>query len=155
MVGGSNGSASLRTSEIFSFHANSWRPGPSLSVPRANMSAVFFNDKLYAIGGFSGKKFLNTLEILSFPSQEWSSYQPAISTHPDGSFFGLFPFTIVCLLLLRFVARQYVSLLAYLWSLSTADCVFFECCGMNTGGTSVLHLIFHSIDFLYSYNSYC
>jgi len=64
VVGGSDGTQSLASVEIFDFEKGSWTSGPTLNTPRANVRAVTVGDRVYAVGGFSGKVFLNTIEYL-------------------------------------------------------------------------------------------
>lgn len=76
VVGGSDGTQSLVTSEIFDFENNTWGVGPSLIAPRANLSVVTIDNRLFAVGGFSGKKFLSTIEWLDHDDMEWFGHAP-------------------------------------------------------------------------------
>ena len=76
VVGGSDGSHSIVSSEIFDAASNSWILGPPLITPRANLSVVVMGSRLYAIGGFSGKKFLSSLEWLDMEDMEWFGHTP-------------------------------------------------------------------------------
>lgn len=75
VVGGSDGSNSLKSVEILD--NNNFILGSTMSIGRANVGVVSFNNRLYAVGGFSGKKFLDTFEYLDPKSEEWCSYVPA------------------------------------------------------------------------------
>lgn len=55
MVGGSDGTHSLATTEIFDWNEQSWTPGPVMTTPRANVGVAVIGKRLYAVGGFSGK----------------------------------------------------------------------------------------------------
>lgn len=79
VVGGSDGSHSLKSSEIL--ENNSFTLGPPMSIGRANVSVVTLNNRLFAVGGFSGKKFLDTFEYLDSKNDEWSGYCPANSNN--------------------------------------------------------------------------
>lgn len=56
VVGGSDGTQSLCTTEVFDFETNSWSPGPSMTCCRANISVTVIDGKLFAVGGFSGER---------------------------------------------------------------------------------------------------
>lgn len=58
MMGGSDGTQSLCSTEIYDPDTNSWTPGPSMTTCRANVGAAVVDGKLYAVGGFSGNLFL-------------------------------------------------------------------------------------------------
>ena len=72
VIGGSDGSQSLCSVEIYEPRMNRWSAGPSLSISRANLEAVELEGNLFAIGGYSGKTFLSSLEILN--NDEWSGF---------------------------------------------------------------------------------
>lgn len=55
VVGGSDGTHSLSTTEIFDEQTQTWSVGPSMTTPRANVGVAVVGDRLYAVGGFSGK----------------------------------------------------------------------------------------------------
>lgn len=57
VVGGSDGTHSLNTTEIFDSETQTWTVGPSMTTPRANVGVAVVEDRLYAVGGFSGKRF--------------------------------------------------------------------------------------------------
>lgn len=80
IVGGSDGTHSLSSTEYYDEETKSWTVGPNLTIPRANVSVVVVGERLYAIGGFSGKTFLNTIEYLDQNSNEWTTFVPQIST---------------------------------------------------------------------------
>jgi len=73
-VGGSDGTHSLSSTEIFDEESQTWVVGPNLTTPRANVSVVSVAGKLYAIGGFAGKFFLNTVEYLDMNTNEWTTF---------------------------------------------------------------------------------
>lgn len=54
VVGGSDGTQSLCTTEVYDFETNTWSPGPSMTSCRANISVTVIDGKLFAVGGFSG-----------------------------------------------------------------------------------------------------
>lgn len=54
-VGGSDGSSSLDSVEIFDPDSEGWLPGPKMTMPRGNVGVAVLEDRLYAVGGFSGK----------------------------------------------------------------------------------------------------
>lgn len=54
VVGGSDGTQSLATTEIYDPIERSWSPGPSMTTPRANVGVAVVGNRLYAVGGFSG-----------------------------------------------------------------------------------------------------
>lgn len=58
MIGGSDGTQSLCSTEIYDPETNTWMPGPPMTTCRANVGVAVVNDKLYAVGGFSGKTTL-------------------------------------------------------------------------------------------------
>lgn len=76
VVGGSDGTRSLRSTEIYDKENDSWSLGPQLGIDRANVSVVTLGNKLFAVGGFSGKKFLDSLEYFNPLSEEWCCYSP-------------------------------------------------------------------------------
>lgn len=55
VVGGSDGTHSLATTEIFDWNEQVWTPGPVMTTPRANVGVAVIGKRLYAVGGFSGK----------------------------------------------------------------------------------------------------
>lgn len=61
MIGGSDGTHSLCTTEIYDPETNSWMPGPSMTTCRANVGVTVVDGRLYAVGGFSGKLPLGVL----------------------------------------------------------------------------------------------
>jgi influenza virus NS1A-binding protein len=65
IVGGTNGSCSLKSTEIYYIQTNRFIIGPELNVPRANVSITLIGDYLFAVGGFDGKSFLKTIEYLN------------------------------------------------------------------------------------------
>ena len=86
VVGGSDGTASLASVESFDPASGTWSFCPSLSVPRANVSAAVVRNRLYAVGGFSGKAFLDTMEYLTGTDdrQDWCGFVP-VKNVDDGS----------------------------------------------------------------------
>ncbi len=79
-VGGSDGTSSLATVEIYDPSTQTWSFGPTMRIPRANVGVVVNKKWLYALGGFSGKAFLDSLEYLPDDGSEWCSCVP---TDPD------------------------------------------------------------------------
>ena len=61
-VGGTDGTASMCTTEVLDMVENAWHPGPTMTFCRGNVSVAVVNDQLWAVGGFSGKNFLNNVE---------------------------------------------------------------------------------------------
>lgn len=55
MIGGSDGTHSLCTTEVYDPESNSWMPGPSMTTCRANVGVTVVDGRLYAVGGFSGR----------------------------------------------------------------------------------------------------
>lgn len=55
MVGGSDGTHSLCTTEVYDPETNTWMPGPSMTTCRANVGVAVVDGRLYAVGGFSGR----------------------------------------------------------------------------------------------------
>jgi len=53
-VGGSDGTHSLTSTEVYDAESQSWTPGPSMTTPRANVGVSVIGNRLYAVGGFSG-----------------------------------------------------------------------------------------------------
>ena len=76
MIGGTDGSQSLRSTEIFDLESEQWVIGPSLTTARANLGAAVVCDRLYVFGGFNGKHFVNTLEYLDLTTNEWTTFIP-------------------------------------------------------------------------------
>ena len=76
IVGGTNGSSSLKSTEIYDIKKNKFLMGPELNTPRANVSTAFVGEFLFAVGGFDGKSFLKTIEYLNINdlSAGWSLY---------------------------------------------------------------------------------
>jgi len=74
-VGGTDGTASMCTTEVLDMVENAWHPGPTMTFCRGNVSVAVVNEQLWAVGGFSGKNFLNSVEFLD-PGEEWTSYLP-------------------------------------------------------------------------------
>ena len=60
VVGGSDGSHSLCTTEVLDIHENCWKPGPTMTTCRANVAVAVIEDRIWAVGGFSGKFYKNT-----------------------------------------------------------------------------------------------
>lgn len=63
VVGGSDGTHSLSTTEIFDEQTQMWSVGPSMTTPRANVGVAVIGDRLYAVGGFSGKFCITNLTL--------------------------------------------------------------------------------------------
>jgi influenza virus NS1A-binding protein len=99
IVGGTNGSCSLKSTEIYNTYTNRFSGGPELNVPRANVAIAFIGtiviltssllvrvklidffiskgNYLFAVGGFDGKQFLRTIEYLNCDdlAPGWSIY---------------------------------------------------------------------------------
>ena len=55
VVGGSDGTHSLCTTEVLDMAENCWKPGPTMTTCRTNVSVAVVGDRLWAVGGFSGK----------------------------------------------------------------------------------------------------
>ena len=53
-VGGSDGSHSLCSTEIYCPQEKIWTPGPNMTTARANVGVAVIGSRLYAVGGFSG-----------------------------------------------------------------------------------------------------
>ena len=53
-VGGSDGSHSLCSTEIYCPEEKIWTPGPNMTTARANVGVAVIGSRLYAVGGFSG-----------------------------------------------------------------------------------------------------
>lgn len=54
VVGGSDGTQSLDTTEVYDLDEQMWSPGPNMTTPRANVGVAVVGNRLYAVGGFSG-----------------------------------------------------------------------------------------------------
>ena len=54
-MGGSDGTHSLCTTEVLDMAENCWKPGPTMTTCRTNVSVAVVGDRLWAVGGFSGK----------------------------------------------------------------------------------------------------
>ena len=55
MVGGSDGSKTLDTVDIFDCANNTWTSGPSLQTPRSNAGLAVVADRLYIVGGYGSE----------------------------------------------------------------------------------------------------
>lgn len=53
-MGGSDGTQSLATTEMFDPKEQTWSPGPNMTTPRSNVGVAVVGNRLYAVGGFSG-----------------------------------------------------------------------------------------------------
>lgn len=82
VVGGTNGSCSLKSTEIYNIQTNKFAIGPELNTARANVSIAFIGNYLFAVGGFDGKSFLKTIEYLNVNDLNagWSIYHKIDST---------------------------------------------------------------------------
>ncbi len=80
VIGGSDGTSTLATVEVFDPVTNMWTLGPTLTIPRANVGIAVVKNRLFAVGGFSGKAFLSSIEYLTEDGQEWCIFLPV-----DGS----------------------------------------------------------------------
>lgn len=58
VVGGSDGTHSLNSTEVFDEVTQTWVVGPTMTTPRANVEVAVVGDRLYAVGGFSGEYFI-------------------------------------------------------------------------------------------------
>ena len=76
VVGGNDGTSSLATTEVYDMETETWTPGPTMSMPRANVACIVLDNRLWAVGGFNGKIFLDSMEYLSADAREWCSYMP-------------------------------------------------------------------------------
>ena len=74
VVGGTDGTQSMCTTEVLDFEENAWHAGPTMTFYRGNVSVAMVHDRLWAVGGFSGKTFLNTVEFLDPVTEEWTTY---------------------------------------------------------------------------------
>lgn len=74
MVGGTDGTQSMCTTEVLDMTENAWHPGPTMTMCRANVGVAMVNDRLWAVGGFTGKTFLNNMEFLDPITDEWTTY---------------------------------------------------------------------------------
>lgn len=63
VVGGSDGSHSLNSTEVYDDETQSWAVGPSMTSSRANVEVAVVGERLYAVGGFSGTSFFCKLYI--------------------------------------------------------------------------------------------
>ena len=55
VMGGSDGSRSLNSVEIFDCDTNSWSSGPALQTPRSNAGVAVIAGRLYIAGGYGSK----------------------------------------------------------------------------------------------------
>lgn len=115
VIGGSDGTQSLATTEMYDPIARTWSPGPNMTTPRANVGAAVVGNRLYAVGGFSGKlikslllkssnliikilfsikftviifigkKFLNSIEFLDESMDEWTRFSPKVNCSKSAS----------------------------------------------------------------------
>ena len=72
--GGIQGSATLKTCEMFNPSTNEWQMMPSLNVPRHSSSMVCFQEALYVVGGMKNKNRRIrelSVEMFDFKSNEW------------------------------------------------------------------------------------
>lgn len=83
VVGGTDGTQSMCTTEVLDMVENNWRPGPTMTFCRGNVSVAVVGDKLWAVGGFSGKNFLNNVEFLDPIKDEWTTYLPVNDNEED------------------------------------------------------------------------
>ena len=60
VVGGSDGSHSLCTTEVLDIQENCWKPGPTMTTCRANVAVAVIEDRIWAVGGFSGNILFET-----------------------------------------------------------------------------------------------
>ena len=81
VIGGSDGTRSLESTEVLDPEDGVWNFGPPMTASRANVGASFLGGRLFAVGGFSGKHFLDTMEYLESASGGWSCYTPVNKTH--------------------------------------------------------------------------
>lgn len=91
VIGGSDGTKSLCTVEIYDPRMNLWTSGPNMTSCRANVSANLVDDRIWAVGGFSGKNFLSTIEYLDPVRDEWTTY---IARNPTPKASRGSPFTV-------------------------------------------------------------
>lgn len=61
VVGGSDGTQSLDTTEMYDPDKEIWSQGPRMTTPRANVGVAVIGNKLYAVGGFSGNSKFKTI----------------------------------------------------------------------------------------------
>ena len=83
MVGGTDGTQSMCTTEVLDMVENAWHPGPTMTFCRGNVGVAKVGEKLWAVGGYSGKNFLNSVEFLDPVKDEWTSYLP-VATPTNG-----------------------------------------------------------------------
>ena len=72
--GGIQGSATLKTCEMFNPSTNEWQMMPSLNVPRHSSSMVCFQEALYVVGGMKNKNRRIrelSVEMFDFKTNEW------------------------------------------------------------------------------------
>ena len=54
LVGGSDGTHSLCSTEVWDPFENAWGPGPTMTTCRTNVAVAMVGNRLWAVGGFSG-----------------------------------------------------------------------------------------------------
>ncbi|MGD6806445.1 MAG: Kelch repeat-containing protein [Candidatus Bathyarchaeia archaeon] len=62
-IGGYSGGQFIAKTEVFNLANNTWSDAEAMSTPRAYLSLVTVEDKVYAIGGYDGTNWLGTNEV--------------------------------------------------------------------------------------------
>merc|ERR1712121_499217 len=72
VLGGYNGTARVKTTEIYDPVTNTWTYGPSMLRERSNFTTCVLKNYLLVIGGYTGHMTLPDVERFDFVTWKWS-----------------------------------------------------------------------------------
>jgi hypothetical protein len=81
-IGGVSGGAAQNLVQVYDIRRGSWRPGPSMRVPREHLASVAIRGRVLALGGRSGGN-LDVVEELDTRTRKWRR-RPPIPTPRSG-----------------------------------------------------------------------
>ncbi|XP_025203650.1 kelch-like protein 2 [Melanaphis sacchari] len=72
-IGGSNGTGSLNSAEVFDVNIKKWRMISNMSTKRSTFSVGVLDNLIYAVGGYSGSEILKSVECYDPNLDTWTS----------------------------------------------------------------------------------
>ena len=72
ILGGYNGLARIKSTEIFDPIENVWQIGPPMFNERSNFATVIIGKELYVIGGYTGQKTIEEVEKFDLLENKWT-----------------------------------------------------------------------------------
>ena len=73
MLGGYSGNVYLHSVEVYNAQVDEWTYQPAMSEARSDLCAVYFDQRIYAIGGVNTKEELRSMERFDLLNRKWES----------------------------------------------------------------------------------